>query len=90
MNLKQKLYYVRYRINQGKPHIHMDSKQCLICDDKPCIDICPAGNFTIEDGTVVLAWEDCLECGACRIACIRQSICWEYPDGRFGISYRYG
>lgn len=90
MNLNEKLYRVRYRINRGRPHIQLKDNVCSDCIDKTCLTICPVDNFSLEGGKVVFKWEDCVECGACRIACAKQSLDWNYPDGGFGISYRYG
>jgi len=90
MNISEKLYRFLFRINHGKPHIRLDVSECAKCLEKNCLNICPVDNFFLENDEVVLKWQDCVECGACRIACTRQSLYWNYPDGGFGISYRYG
>ena len=90
MNLNEKLHRVRYRVNSGRPHIRLNAEVCSDCLEKTCLYICPVDNFSLEDGKVVFKWEDCVECGACRIACTRGSLEWDYPDGSYGISYRCG
>lgn len=90
MNLSEKLHRVRYRVNSGRPHIRLDEGACTKCSERTCLNICPVDNYSLEDDKVVFKWEDCIECGACRIACTKQSLEWNYPDGSFGISYRYG
>jgi ferredoxin like protein len=90
MNLNEKLHRVRYRVNRGKPHIRLNLERCTQCAERVCLTLCPVENFFMEAQEVMLKWEDCLECGACRIACPLGALDWDYPDGGFGISYRYG
>ena len=81
MNLNERLYRIRYRIHSGNPHLSLDEGICENCVEKDCLNICPVDNFIIEEGHVILQWEDCVECGACRIACPYGSIRWNYPNG---------
>ncbi len=69
-----------------------DPDRCLACAGKECVAICPAGTYSwsAEPGRVVVAFENCLECGACRLVCPHGNIGWRYPMGGFGICYRYG
>jgi len=90
MKLNEKLHRVRYRVNRGKPHIRLNPDACFECSERACLTICPVENFFEEDQKVMIKWEDCLECGACRIVCPVGSLIWSYPDDGFGISYRYG
>ena len=90
MNLNEKLHRIRYRINPGRPHIKPDPRACAECMQKACIYVCPVENYVLEDEVLVFKWEDCLECGACRVVCPSPALQWDYPDGAFGISYRYG
>lgn len=90
MNLSEKLHRVRYRVNQGRPHIRLKPEVCAACPGKTCLNVCPVDNYALEEGRLIFKWEDCLECGACRLACSQQALDWEYPDGSFGVSYRYG
>jgi ferredoxin like protein len=90
MRLNEKLHRVRYRVNRGKPHIRLNPEVCARCPERICLTLCPVENFFLEGQRVMLKWEDCLECGACRIACPLEALDWDYPEGGFGISYRYG
>jgi len=90
MNLNERLYRIRYRIDSRNPHLSLNGGICEKCVEQDCLNICPVDNFILEEGHVVLKWENCLECGACRIACPYGSIRWDYPNGAYGISYRYG
>ncbi|MFX1514464.1 MAG: ferredoxin family protein, partial [Promethearchaeota archaeon] len=60
------------------------------CNVKPCVTACPAGCFKLQDEKLVFTYEDCIECGTCRIICPRSMIEWNYPRGTFGVSFRYG
>lgn len=37
---------------------------------------------------IVIGYEGCLECGACRIGCRHDNINWKFPRGGFGIQFR--
>lgn len=69
-----------------------DVPRCLTCEGKECIAVCPAGTYTWSDETnrVVIGFENCLECGACRLVCPHGNIAWKNPMGGLGICYRYG
>jgi ferredoxin like protein len=66
--------------------------RCLDCAGKECTVVCPAKTYrwSEEDRRIVVSFENCLECGACRIVCPHANISWRYPMGGMGICYRYG
>ena len=39
---------------------------------------------------MIINYENCLECGACRIACEEQCIDWNYPKGNKGVTFKQG
>ena len=52
--------------------------------------ICPAKVYTLnEKDEVVVSFENCLECGTCRVAA-PEAVEWEHPQGGHGIVYRLG
>jgi ferredoxin like protein len=58
---------------------------------KPAVRLCPAGLYAQnEAGEVTLTIDGCLECGTCRIACGTEVLDWEYPEGGYGVQYRFG
>ena len=50
----------------------------------------PANGYEWDESNekLIINYENCMECGACRIAC--KHIQWEYPKGTKGIMYKLG
>lgn len=72
-------------------HISVERDICKGCVHKHCLYVCPAQVYKLnKDGEVELDLDGCLECGTCKIACIKGSIGWNYPRGGFGVQYKYG
>ena len=91
MNIEDKLFINSFKVNSVQPHLKIKNKGiCKKCVKKPCLFVCPVKNYKMINGTVELSWEGCLECGSCRVACKHGAIDWNYPQGGFGIKYRYG
>ena len=87
MRLEEKLYLLRHVVDE-KSHITIDEEACARCTDRVCLDICPANVYSYVEPRVFIAYENCVECGTCRIAC--PFVEWVNPKGGAGISYRYG
>ncbi len=86
----------RLAVNETRPgresHLAVsDPERCADCDG-PCITVCPAGTYTVgeESGKLIINFENCLECGACRAVCRYGVIKWKNPLGGTGVCYRYG
>ena len=47
-------------------------------------------NITKEKQELIVNYENCLECGACRVACEKHSLHWEYPKGTKGVTFKQG
>ncbi|RLE76230.1 MAG: ferredoxin family protein [Thermoprotei archaeon] len=74
-----------------EPHIIVDTEKCKECETKPCLYVCPANLYTLEEnGELKFNYEGCLECGSCRIVCPHDAIKWNYPRGTFGVHFRFG
>ena len=91
MSIDDKLFKVKY-VNNIKSHLTNDIKECKNCKEKCCTFICPANvwQFNEETQTMTINHENCLECGACRIACSKQCINWKYPQGNNGVTFKRG
>lgn len=85
--LEDKLGLLTYSIDKI-PHIVVDTNKCETCAVKPCVSGCPAGCFTIESEKLHFQYEDCIECGTCKIVCPYGAVDWNYPRGTFGVVFR--
>ena len=89
--IEDKLYTVKYTPDN---HSHLLPVQecCKVCESKICTVICPANVYSWDDvqDKLIVNYENCLECGACRIACTDSSLGWEYPSGNKGVTFKQG
>ncbi len=70
-----------------------DVRLCQTCALRPCIKVCPAEVYHWEGDHLRINYENCLELGACRVACQElgnHALEWEFPVGSRGVHYRYG
>ncbi len=90
-SIDDKLFSVKYK-NGTETHLIADTSKCRDCKEKCCLYICPAHvyEWSDEDKELLVNFENCLECGACRIACEKQAISWEYPKSGCGVTFKYG
>ena len=88
-SLPEKLATVRFRPDPV-PHITVNGEVCRDCTLHACVWVCPADLFSLlSDGSIVFSHEQCLECGACAVACNREgAITWRHPGGGLGVSFR--
>ena len=91
MNLDQKLYTLKYTPD-NKSHLNPDQNKCKNCISRNCTYICPAQvyEWNEEKQELIINFENCLECGACRIACEYKCIDWRYPKGTKGVTFKQG
>ena len=90
-NIEDKLYNVKFSPDT-ESHLKPDKKSCKTCSSKICTVICPACvyEWVAETDELVVKYENCLECGACRIACEKKSLDWKYPKGNKGVTFKNG
>lgn len=88
-DIENKLYTVKYTPDT-KSHLHPVQECCRVCNSKICTIICPASVYEWDGRKLVVNHENCLECGACRIACESCSLGWEYPKGTKGVTFKQG
>jgi ferredoxin like protein len=94
VNVEEKLYQNRYRVDHGRPHIRIVAPEVCRndCKAQPCTFVCPALCYKAEgNGAVTLITDGCLECGSCRIICDEHfNVQWSYPRGGHGILFKFG
>jgi ferredoxin like protein len=87
------LMTLKYFVDEAVPHLLIkDPEVCRRCVGKPCLFFCPVGAYRLKEdcGEVQIAFQSCIECGSCRIACPPNNVSWKYPRGGFGVAYKYG
>ena len=91
LTVDDKMATVKIKIHKDA-HITVKKELCRECPTRPCLVICTAENYQWDEkrGELVFNYEGCLECGACRIICPLDAIDWSYPEGGYGVKYRFG
>ncbi|MBI4064028.1 MAG: 4Fe-4S dicluster domain-containing protein [Elusimicrobia bacterium] len=80
--------------NDHESHISIKNQDVCAnqCKDKPCVALCPAAVYTWDDvkKNTKVQYENCIECGGCRMICPYLNIDCHWPRGGFGVAYKYG
>lgn len=88
--LEDKLFLLKFK-HDDHSHIEIVSQDvCARCPDKPCTTTCPADVYHWEGDRITVSYENCIECGACRMICPYYNIACVMPRGGYGVQYRYG
>ncbi|MEL7565321.1 MAG: ferredoxin family protein [Dehalobacterium sp.] len=91
MGIEEKLGSNKFVVDDGNPHIKVNKEICQTCSGKPCLTACPASLYTLKNEEISFDFAGCLECGTCRVICPQPgAIDWNYPQGTFGVAFRYG
>ena len=87
MNIDDLLAKTKYKPNTVS-HLIPEQEACKICTNRICEYICPAKVYEWDEKKQELSviFENCLECGACKIACSK--IDWHYPKATKGITFK--
>lgn len=90
-SIDDKLFTVKYKPGPSS-HLIPDQNDCQRCDSKACNYFCPANVYHWDPAQSrnLVAYENCFECGACRLGCTYQSIEWVYPQDGCGVTFRHG
>ena len=86
-SIENKLTKVKYNCANNS-HLIVNQEVCKKCKEKTCLHICPADVYALNEDEIVVKYENCLECGACKIACPKQNIDWQYPESGAGVVYK--
>jgi len=90
-HIDDKLFTVKYNADKAS-HLEPNQSDCTKCKEKFCTFICPANVYSWDEdqGKLLIGFENCLECGACRIACAYKSLSWKYPKSGCGVTFKHG
>ena len=66
----------------GAGYVGLVASSCFAASGN---DVYSVDNQTNE---TIVQYENCMECGACRIACPKGAINWNYPNDNCGIIYK--
>ncbi len=91
MTIDDKLNKLKYNCDTVS-HLNPDCTICKKCKIKTCTKICPAQvyEWDEENQKLIVNYENCLECGACKIVCEMNALKWEYPRPNKGVTFKYG
>ncbi len=86
------LISLKYYVDEEQSHLWIkEPETCTRCKYKPCLSFCPVGVYTLDnEGKIQVAYQACVECGSCRVACPYNNIGWKLPRGGFGVAYKFG
>ena len=89
-SIEDKLTTIKYNCDK-EAHLIVANELCRICEKRCCTYICPAKVYSYDENTstINVEYENCLECGACRIACPLNAIDWNYTRADYGVIYKH-
>lgn len=90
--IEERLFRIRYKADNRSHLVIKNQDLCDKCDSKECNFFCPADvyHWEAQEKLTAVAFENCIECGTCRLACPSHNIEWVYPKGGYGITYKFG
>lgn len=82
----------RYQTDEEQTHIEIDQEYAKATGlGKILVRVCPAHVFSeVEDGSILVEYAACLECGTCQAVADPKLLKWHYPRGGYGIRFREG
>ena len=96
VSVEEKLLPRKVQARRAPASPDLDQDVCQKCatingSPQPCMILCPADVYKWEEGKKnIVSYDNCVECGACRIICPYTNIEWKYPRWGRGLSLRYG
>lgn len=90
-NIDDKLAKVKYKPS-SETHLIVCQDDCRECKKRSCETVCPANVYEYDEKKqeMKVSFENCLECGACRIVCDKQTLLWNYPNQGYGVIFKQG
>lgn len=91
VNVDVKLGVNKFHVDEGNPHIILVDNPDM-AEFAKLVKACPAGLYKQDEaGNIHFDSAGCLECGTCRVLCGDSILSqWTYPQGTFGIEFRFG
>lgn len=92
LSIEDKLSVNKFFVDEDNAHIKVDEACADEIEMLKLVNACPAGLYAlVEENQFTFDYAGCLECGTCRILGLGTVLKkWEYPEGSFGVEYRYG
>ncbi len=88
-SIQDKLANIKYNCDSIS-HLILDKEKCKNCKEKTCTFICPADVYEYDEqsDSITVKYENCLECGACKISCPNNAIDWHCPRANMGVVFK--
>ena len=69
----------RIRIIQDEEKSDIEIQQCIQCEERSCVNVCPVGALSIQDelGYIVHDEALCIQCQKCFKACAYHGVYWD-------------
>lgn len=85
ITVEEKLFVTKFHPDV-ESHIRVNQDICIFCTGKECTKFCPASVFNLSnvDNELIVAYESCLECGACKMGCPFGAIEYKHPKEGHG------
>lgn len=92
MSIDEKLSVNKFFVDEGNAHIEVDKNYRNRNEIMKLVKACPAGLYKLDDkGALTFDYAGCLECGTCRVLSKGKVVTkWDFPEGSFGIEFRFG
>lgn len=89
--IDEKLASLRF-VCDNNSHIKLKSEVCRSCKGKECLNFCPAEVYKLQENgeDIEVEFENCLECGTCRLSCPFSAVDWQYPKDSSGATFKFG
>ena len=86
ITIEEKLFITPFRPST-ESHIKTNQDICNPCPGKECTKFCPANVFVWSaiDEKLIIGYENCLECGACKMGCPFEAIEYTNPKSGYGV-----
>ena len=81
-----------FTLDEDESHIRVNQHVARVTGTgQLLVAVCPAHVYSeAPDGTILVEYAACLECGTCLAVAAPGALEWHYPRGGFGVQYREG